>query len=115
MRERLNLSFDSVSLDSSSRPGLEDDIDFYSGGSGAAVAGSRSPPPLQNGVERREQSVSAAGSSSVYSEALTPVTNKVFFKWVFSFTLPLSVGFLQIGTSTPLRRKTLVNPLTTMG
>jgi hypothetical protein len=50
----------------------EDDTDFYSGGGNIAAvfaAGSS----LQNGV------AAAAVTSSSYSEALTPVTNKVSF------------------------------------
>jgi hypothetical protein len=68
--ERLNLSFDTVSLDSSSGrrdAAQEDDSDFYSG---IAAAGSS----LQNGV-----AAAVTSSSSSYSEALTPVTNKVSF------------------------------------
>jgi hypothetical protein len=77
MRDRLNLSFDSVSLDSGRRETTDDDIDFYGGGS-SAVAGQQKPPPPQllNGGEPTVR-VSSAVSSSAYSEALTPVTNKV--------------------------------------
>jgi hypothetical protein len=71
--ERLNLSFDTVSLDSSGArrdAAQEDDTDFYSGNSVAVFAAAGSS--LQNGV-------AAAVVTSSYSEALTPVTNKASF------------------------------------
>ncbi len=73
--ERLNLSFDTVSLDSGGRrrdAAQEDDSDFYSGNS-VAVFGTAGSS-LQNGV-----AAPVTSSSSSYSEALTPVTNKVSF------------------------------------
>ncbi len=78
--ERLNLSFDTVSLDSSGGrrdAAQEDDTDFYSGGNIAVFAAAGSS--LQNGV-------AAAVTSSSYSEALTPVTNKVGFIFLTEWT-----------------------------
>ncbi len=69
--ERLNLSYDSVSLDSGKRePVADDDIDFYSGAA--------SSPLGQNGVEQGDTKTAATVAAGSYSEALTPVTNKVF-------------------------------------
>ncbi len=82
--ERLNLSFDSVSLDSGGGrrdAAQEDDTDFYSGNSVAVFAAAGSS--LQNGV------AAAAVTSSSYSEALTPVTNKVIFIELNGHHLPL--------------------------
>jgi hypothetical protein len=63
-----------VSLDSSGGgkrdAAQEDDTDFYSGGGNIVAAGSS----LHNGV-----AAAVTSSSSSYSEALTPVTNKVSF------------------------------------
>jgi hypothetical protein len=96
MRDRLNLSFDSVSLDSGRRETTaeEDDIDFYGGGGGTAVAAPQKPPPplppLQNGGEPPVRVSTEAASSSAYSEALTPVTNKVGPQSFRNFLLPIA-------------------------
>jgi hypothetical protein len=70
-----------VSLDSSSGgrrdAAQEDDTDFYSGGGNIVAAGSS----LQNGV-----AAAVVTSSSSYSEALTPVTNKVSFIYFTEWT-----------------------------
>jgi hypothetical protein len=58
-----------VSLDSGKRePVADDDIDFYSGAASSSLC--------QNGVGDTKTAATVAAGS--YSEALTPVTNKVF-------------------------------------
>jgi len=67
-----------VSLDSSGGgkrdAAQEDDTDFYSGGGNTIAVFAAVGSSLQNGV-----AAAAVTSSSSYSEALTPVTNKVSF------------------------------------